>query len=127
MKTIWETWIRPLPFKDVQGNHLKIADFVWRIESGNMVLAIITKISQGGSLCIKSAFPLYHNYHYANGNQSVKFNNGYAYEEEYLEDRKIWHSDGHLNSWSPSKLLKVDIRSLNEFQTEIINRLKNAL
>ena len=120
---IWEKWIKPRPFRDVQGSHLKIGDLVWRVEYSHLTLGVLAKISENGTLCINTAIPSSH----WRIEKDTLFSKGYVYDEEFLENRKVFIENGKLNSWDSSKLIKVNERSLSKFQIEIVERLKNSL
>jgi len=123
MEDFQKTWITPRPFNDVQGNHLKLGDIVYRIDYNNLTLTILSHISQSGeTIVVKSAFVNY----FVNGDQ-VSYNKTYQYDPEYLKNRGYSIVKGQLNGWASSKLIKVNLRGLTPFQQGLVQELRNSI
>ena len=112
MKDIHKKWMIPVPFKDIQGKHLKLGDFVYRIDYNKLTFGVIDRLSEGqGSLIFRQIrIPDWHA-----GSPGT-----YHYEKEGLEGFTARIDHGYSSKFDSAKLIRVEKNTLSEFKVKLI-------
>ena len=112
MKDIHKKWMIPVPFRDIQGKHLKLGDFVYRIDYNKLTFGVIDRLSEGqGSLIFRQIrIPDWHS----------RESGTYHYEKEGLEGFTARIDHGYSSKFDSAKLIRVEKNTLSEFKVKLI-------
>lgn len=112
MKDLHKKWMIPVPFRDIQGKHLKLGDFVYRIDYNKLTLGLIDRLSDGqGSLIFRQIrIPDWHS----------TSPGTYHYEKEGLEGFTARIDQGYSSKFDSAKVIRVEKNTLSEFKVKLI-------
>jgi len=115
MKDFYKEWMTPAPFKDVSGRQLHLGDVIYRIDYNKLVLSVIDRMSEGGSLIFLECY--YPTYGWGHQKDQPKT---YSYTEGGIPVNLVTKIEGNSSGYDSAKFIKVEKNLLSEFQKKLI-------